>query len=339
MFAGIDFFENKFDISDWLALYAERPWSASLGSNAIEPKILTKQNLRFEKAIEIARAKQAVRDEELRVEKEIKDKKDAIEQAKLEKKQREQQNMVENYGEVLAELLTEMSEELRNKRRAERRANKTRFERLREDVNMFFNGEKLRQEEEMKRISASIRNRQRGNLGYIEGIETIQIRFGKEENKEFQLLQDELAEQQYPYYRRLTKSIDQLVVWYLPTIDNDMMITDIQVSHAKDGSFYNHTEEYLQKGYIMVRDEDEKCELVFWFKRVREDLPVEEFDVTFTIAEETALSDREFSKLKMDLGYAQLPSSCYIWVKKFKSRINRPEKEISEEFVLKQIKG
>ena len=54
------------------------------------------------------------------------------------------------------------------------------------------------QEEEMKRISASIRNRQRGNLGYIEGIETIQIRFGKEENKEFQLLQDELAEQQYP---------------------------------------------------------------------------------------------------------------------------------------------
>ena len=38
-----------------------------------------------------------------------------------------------------------------------------------------------------------------------------------------------------------------------------MMITDIQVSHAKDGSFYNHTEEYLQKGYIMVRDEDEKC--------------------------------------------------------------------------------
>ena len=41
----------------------------------------------------------------------------------------------------------------------------------------------------------------------------------------------------------------------------------------------------------------------------------------------------------MDLGYAQLPSSCYVWVKKFKSRINRPEKEISEEFVLKQIKG
>ena len=204
------FFENKFDVSDWLALYAEKPWSASLGSDAIEPKILVKQNLRFEKAIEIARAKQAVRDEELRVEKEIKDKKDAIEKAKLEKKQREQQNMVENYGEVLAELLTEMSEELRNKRQAERRANKTRFERLKEDVNMFFNGEKLRQEEEMKRISASIRNRQKGNLGYIEGIETIQIRLGKEENKEFQLLQDELAEQQYPYYRRLRRLLTSL---------------------------------------------------------------------------------------------------------------------------------
>ena len=204
---------------------------------------------------------------------------------------------------------------------------------------MFFNGTKIREEQEMKRISASIRKRQKGNLGYIEGIETIQIRWGKEDNKEFQLLQDELAEQEYPYYRRVDKSIDQLVLWYLPTIDNDMMITDIQVSHAKDGSFYNHTEEYLKQKYIMVRDEEEKCELIFWFRRVREDLPIEAIDCSFTIPEESALTDKDFSKLKMDLGYAQLPSSCYIWFKKFKSRINRPEKEISEEFVLKQIKG
>ena len=63
-----------------------RPWSASLGSDAIEQKF-TKQNLRFEKAIEVARAKQAA-DEELRVAKEIKDKKDAIEQAKLEEAER-----------------------------------------------------------------------------------------------------------------------------------------------------------------------------------------------------------------------------------------------------------
>ena len=135
------------------------------------------------------------------------------------------------------------------------------------------------------------------------------------------------------------QKIDQLVLWYLPTIDNDMMITDIRISHAKDGSFYNHTEENIKVGYNMVRDEDEKCELVFWYKRVREDLPVSDFDVSFTIQEEEALSDKNFTKLKMDLGYAQLPSSCYIWQKKFKSRINRPEKEISEDFVLKQIKG
>merc|ERR1712167_91633 len=118
------------------------------------------------------------------------------------------------------------------------------------------------------------------------------------------------------------KKIDQLVLWYLPTIDNDMMITDIRISHAKDGSFYNHTEENIKVGYNMVRDEDEKCELVFWYKRVREDLPVSDFDVSFTIQEEEALSDKNFTKLKMDLGYAQLPSSCYIWQKKFKSRIN-----------------
>mgnify|MGYP007000264524 len=74
---------------------------------------------------------------------------------------------------------------------ADRRANKTRFERLNEDVNMFFNGAQIREEQEMKRIKASIRNKQRGNLGYIEGIEQIQIRWGKENNKEFQELQDE----------------------------------------------------------------------------------------------------------------------------------------------------
>ena len=333
------FFENKFDVKDWLALYEEAPWSASLGSDAIEPKILKVQNERFEKAIDLARKKQGIRDEENRIAKEIQDKKDAIAQAKLDKKQKEQADMVNNYGEVLAELLTEMSEELRNKKEADRRANKTRFERLKEDVNMFFNGAQIREEQEMKRIKASIRNKQRGNLGYIEGIEQIQIRWGKENNKEFQELQDEFAEQEYPYYRRVSKKIDQLVLWYLPTIDNDMMITDIRISHAKDGSFYNHTEENIKVGYNMVRDEDEKCELVFWYKRVREDLPVSDFDVSFTIQEEEALSDKNFTKLKMDLGYAQLPSSCYIWQKKFKSRINRPEKEISEDFVLKQIKG
>ena len=47
----------------------------------------------------------------------------------------------------------------------------------------------------------------------------------------------------------------------------------------------------------MVRDEDEKCELVFWYKRVREDLPVSDFDVSFTIQEEEALSDKNFTKL------------------------------------------
>ena len=187
------FFENKFDVKDWLALYEEAPWSASLGSDAIEPKILKVQNKRFEKAIDLARKKQGIRDEENRIAKEIQDKKDAIAQAKLDKKQKEQADMVNNYGEVLAELLTEMSEELRNKKEADRRANKTRFERLKEDVNMFFNGAQIREEQEMKRIKASIRNKQRGNLGYIEGIEQIQIRWGKENNKEFQELQDEFA--------------------------------------------------------------------------------------------------------------------------------------------------
>ena len=171
------FSENKFDVKDWLALYHEKPWSASLGSDKIEPKILRIQNARFEKSIEVARAKQAIRDEENRIAKEIQEKKDAIEKAKLDKKQKEQQNMVESYGEVLAELLTEMSEELREKKKADRMANKTRFERLKEDVNMFFNGAQIREEQEMKRIKESIRRRQRGNLGYIEGIETIQIRW------------------------------------------------------------------------------------------------------------------------------------------------------------------
>jgi Ca2+-binding EF-hand superfamily protein len=333
------FGENVFDPDDWFALYREKPWGAHLKTDKKAPLVLRKQNKRFDKAIELARKKQDVKAEAERVAKAAQDRKDAIAQAKVDKKMKEQQKLLNNYGEVLAELLTEVSQELRDKRESDRRANKTRFERLKEDVNMFFNGDKIRAEEEMKRITASIRSKQMGNLGYIEGIESIKMIVGKDANQEFQLLQDELVAEEMPHWKRLSKTVDKLVVWYMNTIDNEMMITDIQVSHAEEGNFYFKSEEFRTKGYSPVRDENEEMDLIMWYRRVRDDNPLESFDVTFTLDEERSMLDDHFAKIKMDLGYAGLAPSTYFWQKKFKSRINKPEKEVTEDMVNKQIKG
>ena len=330
---------NDFDVSNWLALYHEKPWGAHLRTDKIEPAILRKQNKRFDEAIIVARRKQDTKAEEERVAKEKKDREDAIKKAKLDKKLAEQQNLLNNYGEVLSELLTEVSEELRAKKLAERRANKTRFERLKEDVNMFFNGDKIRAEQEKNRIIASIHNKQKGNLGYIEGIESIKMIVGKQANEDFQALQDELTLEEMPHYKRLTKTIDTLVVWYHETIDNEVMITDLAISHADPNNFYYKSEELRGKGYHPVRDQDEKTEIILWYAQVRDNEPLETFDVSFTLEEERSMLDNGLSKIKVDLGYFGLPPSTFFWQKKHVSRICAPEKEVTEAMVLKKIKG
>ena len=68
-------------------------------------------------------------------------------------------------------------------------------------------------------------------------------------------------------------------------------------------------------------------------------LPLESFDVTFTLDEERSMLDDHFAKIKMDLGYAGLAPSTYFWQKKFKSRINKPEKEVTEGASLSSYGG
>ncbi len=337
------------DEGEWRALCAQKPWVDFMQSGKEASERLKKGNAQFSGAMDEARKEQ---EEKERVESEAAALA-AAEKAALDaivaKQEAERKKVKETYGNVLSNLLTEVSLELSAAEEKKRRLQMSFAERFKEDAYKLIFGRQIRRKQEMQRVQESIENRQKGSVGYVEAISELRITTGKT-TKAFGEEQEVLKRESQPHFRKVEKNLGRdwsVHLWYLKTIDQALMVTDLVVGSSVkyNKQAYLEPTSLLAEGYRRTNSDvptegPDSTQLVIWTRSDSQKPKVlHDVAVTFTEKEEKYYAEDGYTRMDPDLGEIRLPPDARVWCKFGGRQMGAMQKAKDEQYYLDKIQG